>query len=92
MENEIIEAGELSAFLPEYIIQHALNEPGDSNSDELWYGFRSATLASPISLKAQNSSISPQVAPLESRIHCYINKSRRLLDMDAKPIKKKSKL
>ena len=36
MENEIIEAGELSALLPEYIIQHALNEPGDSNSDELW--------------------------------------------------------
>lgn len=45
---------ELSVLLPEYIIQHAINEPEDSNSEELWKRFKSAAFTSPITCKLNN--------------------------------------
>jgi hypothetical protein len=70
-------------LLPEYIIHHALSDQDENNSVDLWKGFSSVEMKSPFSYKFTNSGSSPQVAPLESRIHRYINTSKRLLNLDA---------
>ena len=62
----------LPFLLPSDLIQQALEDDAELGTADLWHGFASVIFTSPTPMRTSPFKPSPQVVPLESRIHRYL--------------------